>query len=97
MQHHVKKYFGDFKIIFVHSKPDFLYLECSLSLFCIAETYLNISRPDPGRREKININFYFHISFKEDILIQLSQMLGAERVKFFLKTIILNDLAWNYY
>ena len=24
---------------------------------------VNPSRPDPGRREKINLNFYFHTSF----------------------------------
>ena len=72
---------------------------------------INPSRPDPGRREKINLNFYFHTSlwclkrFCEGlkglyktfwdttkkcenknlslifILIQLSEMNGAGRVK----------------
>ena len=27
-------------------------------------TYLNPSRPDPGRREKINLTFYFHTSLR---------------------------------
>ena len=32
--------------------------------FFINQKYLNIytSRPDPGRREKINLNVYFHSS-----------------------------------
>ena len=73
---------------------------------------LEPSHPDPGQREKINLNFHFHTSswcpkrFYEGlkafikpfetlqrslkikikltlILIQLSEMNGAERVKIF--------------
>ena len=77
-------------------------------LFIRDSSTLNPSRPDPGRREKVNLNFYFHTSlwwlkrFYEGlkpfeapqrsvkvkfklifILLQLSKMHGAGRVKFF--------------
>ena len=58
--------------------------------------YLNPSRHDPGQKEKINLNFYFHTSlwclkrnhkevckkkFKLTFtLVQLSEMQGAGRV-----------------
>ena len=34
----------------------------------------NFSRPDPGRKEKINLNFYFHACKLVFILIQLSEI-----------------------
>ena len=42
----------------------------------------NPSRPDPGRREKINVSFRFHTSlwWLISTLIQLSEMHGAGRV-----------------
>ena len=46
----------------------------------------NLSRPDPGRRKKINVNFYFHTSlwylkgFYEGL--QVSGMYGTGSVNF---------------
>ena len=51
------------------------------------ERFVKPFRPDPGRVEKINLNFYFHTSLKCEnknlifILIHLSEMHGSGRVK----------------
>ena len=62
------------------------------SLKIIQKIRAKSSRPDPRRREKINLNFYFHTSFWcikrfyeglegiTFILIQLSEMHGAGRI-----------------
>ena len=43
--------------------------------------FLNPSRPNPGRREKIKLNFHFHTSlWYLFISIQLSEMHGTGRV-----------------
>ena len=41
-----------------------LSLESCLAICPLRASYLQInsSRPDPGQREKINLNFYFHTS-----------------------------------
>ena len=60
--------------------------------FLIGESQLvqiKPSSPDPGRREKINLNFFFTLlcgASKGFILIQLSEMHGAGRVKSFYAT-----------
>ena len=34
----------------------------NLSKYYFPTIFVNASRPNPGRREKINLNFYFHTS-----------------------------------
>ena len=42
-------------IIFIETKSLFI-------LYIQTKLFLNSSRPNPGRREKINLNLYFHTS-----------------------------------
>ena len=41
---------------------EYLYANSKFQKYISSKMILNPSRPNPGRREKINLNFYFHTS-----------------------------------
>ena len=53
-------------VTYIHIFYSFLHV-CScicIVLSSVASIIFNFSRPNPGRTEKINLNFYFHISLR---------------------------------
>ena len=57
--------------------------------------WVNPSHPDPGRREKINLNFYFHTSLWCIKRFYEGEMHGARNFKLVFQPEVAKGFSWR--